>query len=145
MRTLRLRIERRWKKSEYTVGILYVGGTRFCETLEDTVRDRKIPGVTAIPAGLYELDMSTVSPKFRDRSWARLYGGIVPRLVSVPGYQGILIHPGNTAADTEGCILVGRNREVGKVLDSQATYRRLMDECLMPAKYAGRKITIEIQ
>ena len=141
---MNLKIERRWRKPGYTVGILYVDGRRICETLEDTVRDYKIPGQTAIPAGHYVIDMSTISPRFRQRSWAKLYGGIVPRLMSVPGFEGILIHPGNTAADTEGCILVGRNREVGKVLDSQATYRRLMDEYLMPAKYAGQKITIEI-
>lgn len=145
MRPLILRVERRWPKAEYTVGILYVGGQRFCETLENAVRDRKIPGITAIPAGTYVLDMGTVSPKFASRSWGRLYGGIVPWLRDVPGYERILIHPGNSApADTSGCILVGRNREVGRLVDSQATYRRLMDEYLMPARDAGRKIIIEI-
>lgn len=145
MRELRIRIERLWPKKEYTVGVLYVGGQRFCETLENAVRERKIPGITAIPAGCYEVDMNTISPKFGQRSWGRLYGGIVPWIRNVPDFERILIHPGNSApADTSGCILVGRNREVGRLVDSQATYRRLMDEYLMPARDAGRKIVVEI-
>lgn len=146
-RPLKLTIDRRWPKPSYTVGVLLVGDSRFCETLEDTVRPigQKIPGKTAIPAGTYVVNMSTVSPKFRSKNWAKLYNGVVPRLQDVPGFSGVLLHPGNSADDTEGCILVGRNRAVGKVLDSQATYRRLMDEVLMPAAVAGQKIIITIQ
>ena len=97
-----------------------------------------------LPAGTYRIRMNTVSEKSKDRAWARPYGGIVPRLVAVPNFEGVLIHPGNTAADTDGCILVGNNREKGKVLDSQKRYRQLMDEYLIPAARAGEEITIEI-
>lgn len=147
MRPLTLTLCRRWPRESYTIGTLSVHGQVFCNTLEDTVRDPgvKIYGKTAIPAGTYRIDMSTVSPRFASRPWALLYGGIVPRLLDVPGFTGVLLHPGNSADDTDGCILVGRNRAVGRVLDSQLTYRRLMDEVLMPAKYAGQEILIEIQ
>lgn len=140
-----LTIERRWKKQGYTIGILYVNGNRFCETLEDTVRvGEKIPGATAIPAGRYQIDMNTVSPKFRERVWARVYDGVVPRLQAVPGFEGILIHPGNTPADTSGCILVGDNTEVGHVWNSQARYYQLMDNHLIPARDRGERIVIHI-
>lgn len=142
---MKLRLERRWPRDGYTIGVLFIDGDRFCETLEDTVRKgKKVKGKTAIPAGTYRIRMNTVSEKFKDRAWARPYGGIVPRLVAVPNFEGVLIHPGNTAADTDGCILVGNNREKGKVLDSQKRYRQLMDEYLLPAARAGEEITIEI-
>ena len=137
--------ERRYKKASYTIGYLRIDGLNFSNTLEDTVRaGEKIPGRTAIPAGRYRVRMDTVSPKFKSRAWAKPYGGIVPRLENVPGFSGVLIHPGNTAADTDGCILVGQNRQKGKVLDSVATYRRLMDFYLLPAAKRGEEIWIEI-
>ena len=142
---MNLKIERRWPRDGYTIGVLLIDGYRFCETLEDTVRmAKKVKGETAIPAGTYRVRMDTVSPKFKERVWACPYGGIVPRLEAVPGFEGVLIHPGNTAADTDGCILVGNNRERGKVLDSQLCYRQLMDDHLIPATRAGEDITIEI-
>lgn len=151
---MKLRVERKWWKNEYTIGILYVNGVRLCETLEDTVRDvnrngrfdgqeRKVYGKTAIPFGTYKVNMNTVSPTMKNRNWAKRYGGIVPRIMDVPLFDGILIHPGNTAADTAGCLLVGRNTVVGKLTSSTATYYRLMDDYLMPAKRRNETITIE--
>ena len=87
----------------------------------------KVYGKTAIPTGTYVVDMNTVSPKFGKRSWAQPYGGKVPRLQDVPGYEGVLIHPGNTADDTSGCILVGRNKVKGQVVESQDTFHSLMN------------------
>lgn len=141
---MKLTIERRWKKADYTIGVLFINGDRFCETLEDAVRDKKIYGKTAIPAGKYDIDMETISPKFRYRSWAKPYGGKLPRLKNVPDYEGVLIHVGNTAEDTLGCILVGNNRAKGKVLDSTIRFNQLMREFLIPAHKAGEPITIEI-
>ena len=54
-------------------------------------------------------------------------GRKLPRLVNVPGYEGVLIHVGNTADDTSGCLLVGRNKVVGKVTESTATFVELMN------------------
>lgn len=136
--------ERRWPKADYTIGVLYINGDRFCEILEDPVRDKKMKGKTAIPAGTYVVDMETVSPRFKNRAWAKPYDGKIPRLLDVPGFEGVLIHPGNTAADTEGCLLPGNNREKGKVLDSQIRFHQLMKEFLLPAHKAGEEIVIEI-
>ena len=74
---------------------------------EEEIKSKKIYGQTAISTGIYKIDMNTVSPKFKDRSWAKPYDGKLPRLLNVPGYEGILIHVGNTVEYTSGCILVG--------------------------------------
>lgn len=152
---MKLELIRRYCGNSYTIGSLLVDGVKFCDTLEDTdrglkssmtaaeIKANKVPGKTAIPKGVYTVNMSTVSPRLKNKSWAKPYGGIVPRLEAVPGFVGVLIHPGNTVADTEGCILVGRNTEVGKVTQSVKTYRCLM-ELLMDAHEKGEQITIEI-
>lgn len=139
---MELKLERIDRKPAYTIGRLYMDGERFCDTLEPTdrglssnmrlgqLRRLKVAGKTAIPTGRYKVDMHTVSPHFRLAPWAKPYGGIVPRLVGVPCFSGVLIHVGNTEKDTQGCILVGRNMAVGKVLDSAETYKALMERLL---------------
>lgn len=139
---MELKLERVPSKLTYTIGQLYMDGKYFCDTLEPTDRGlssdmrlsqlkrNKVAGKTAIPTGRYKVDMRTVSPRFRLAPWAKPYGGIVPRLVGVPCFSGVLIHVGNTEKDTQGCILVGRNKAVGKVLDSAETYRALMERLL---------------
>ena len=137
----------------YTLGRLLVDGVKFCATLEPTARGltssmtlqeikaNKVKGKTAIPTGIYHVDMSTVSPRLKNKSYAKPYGGRVPRLQGVKGFDGVLIHPGNTADDTEGCILVGRNTEVGRLTDSKATYCKLFE--MMDA--VNEHIIIEIR
>lgn len=104
----------------YTIGKLYLNGRYFCDTLEDKYRGdnlekTKVKGKTAIPRGTYR-GIFNYSPKFKK---------YLPLLMDVPYFTGIRIHSGNTAEDTEGCILVGENLEVGKVLNSRVTYNRL--------------------
>ncbi len=94
--------------------------TYFCDTLEPTWRDYKhgaykVKGHSAIPEGRYPVVVSW-SPKFQQ--W-------LPLLLNVPKFEGIRIHAGNTCCDTEGCILLGENRQVGKVLDSRRHVNRL--------------------
>lgn len=132
-------VKRIAKKSKYTIGKLYIDGQYICNTLEDTdrglsqdmpleeIKKKKVYGETAIPTGVYKVDMNTISPKFKSRTWAKPYGGKIPRLVAVPGYEGVLIHPGNKAADSLGCILVGENTVVGQVVNSQATFKKVMN------------------
>lgn len=153
---MKLTLRRRYKGATYTIGTLYVDGVKFCDTLEDTdrgldssmseanIKHFKVYGKTAIPTGTYKVSMCDVSPKFKSRSWAKKYGGIVPRLVGVNGFSGVLVHPGNSEADTLGCILVGENKVKGQVLNSQQTWFRLMDECLVPARQRGETVTLEI-
>lgn len=146
-------LERKWKKPNYTIGILSIDGKRFCETLEDTdrglrdsmsigqIKSLKKPHITAIPTGVYEVNLNTVSPKFGSRSFYKeVCKGKVPRLLNVKGFDGILIHAGNKAEDTDGCILVGKNKVVGQVINSQVTFRELY-KILSNSK---DKITIKI-
>lgn len=144
MKTLELILDRRYPKDKYTIGILTCEGKRICEVLELPVKGTH-HGKTAIPAGRYEIDMNTVSPKFATRFWAAIFKGIVPWLKNVPGRSRILIHPGNSVEDTDGCLLPGNNREKGKVLDSSACYLMLIKGYLRPAAAAGRQIFITIK
>lgn len=145
-------VKRIAKKSKYTIGKMYIDGQYICDTLEDTdrglnqnmsleeIKNKKVYGETAVPTGTYKVDMNTVSPKFKSRTWAKPYGGKLPRLVLVPGYDGVLIHPGNKAEDTLGCILVGENKAVGQVLNSQVTFKKIMSILTK-----GTNITITIE
>lgn len=145
-------VKRIAKKSKYTIGKMYIDGQYICDTLEDTdrglnqnmslkeINNKKVYGETAVPTGTYKVDMNTVSPKFKSRTWAKPYGGKLPRLVLVPGYDGVLIHPGNKAEDTLGCILVGENKAVGQVLNSQVTFKKIMSILTK-----GTNITITIE
>ena len=142
---MKLTLNRRFKAPEYTIGDLYIDGQWFCNTLEDTDRDlsqdmlltyiqnKKIKSQTAIPTGTYKVDMDTVSPKYSNYSkypYAKQFNAKMPRLLNVKGFEGILIHAGNTQKDTEGCILVGINKVKGQVINSQATWKKLMSVLL---------------
>ena len=143
------------KKKTYTIGRLcilekvideYSTGTAeryFCDTLEPTWRDYangayKVKGRSAIPEGRYAVVIS-YSPKFKQ--W-------LPILLGGPEFnrkwQGIRIHAGNCSEDTEGCILVGKNREVGKVLDSRIWVHRLKQK-IVEAKDKGEAVWLTIK
>lgn len=118
-----------------TLGRLYIDSEYECETLEDVVRDGpKVYGSTAIPAGTYEVVI--------DRS--QRFGVDMPRLLDVPGFAGIRIHPGNTDADTLGCILVGRARRGESIIDSRIAYNRLFDR-LLDARHNSRRMWITVK
>lgn len=113
-----LMLKRTNKQPEYTVGQLTLDNKYICDTLEPTDRgltsdstdiDRvKVASKTAIPTGCYNISYQVVSPRYSQIKYYREFcDGKLPRLLNVPGFDGILIHPGNTAKDTAGCILVG--------------------------------------
>ena len=110
------------RKAEYTIGRLEdENGKKLCDTLEPIWRnydggELKIPKKSAIPEGTYRV-VTTYSLRFRK---------YLPLLVGVPGFEGVRIHSGNTSRDTEGCILVGQNLQVGKLLWSRITLEKLM-------------------
>lgn len=109
---MKVEVKRTFKGTEYTIGKLYIDGHYLCDTLEDTVRNGvKIAGKTAIPAGTYKVK-KTMSPRFKK---------VLPEILNVPGFTGVRIHAGNTAIDTDGCLLLGLNKKKGQVLDSQTT------------------------
>ena len=150
---MKLTLKRIAKKANYTIGKLYIDGTYFCDTLEDTdrgldqsmdletIHEKKIKGSTAIPTGTYRVTLNVVSPKYSKRSQYNFCKGKVPRLLDVPGYEGILIHIGNYPKDTEGCILVGKNTKVGAVLDSTNTFRELYSRLILSS--SPIKITVK--
>lgn len=150
-------VTRKWPKATYTISTVTINGVYFSECVEDTDRGLtqdmpsnkinriKIYGKTAIPKGRYKIDMSTVSPKFRYRPWGKKYNGIVPRLLGVPCFSGVLIHPLNNAEQSLGCLGFGQNKVKGGVINAVETYYRLMDNYLIPARQRGEEIWITIQ
>ena len=126
------KLERAWRLETYTVGRVFVDGKRFCESMENKDRGLtqdmseeeigrvKVYGETAIPTGVYTVKM-TYSPKYKRK---------MPEVLNVPGYSGIRIHSGNTAKDSLGCILLGRNTKVGMVTESRKAckeFERLLE------------------
>lgn len=153
---MELTLTRKFKSLLYTIGKLEVNHSYFCDTLEDPSRQLdnsmsqeqiqqiKVYGQTAIPTGTYKIDMNTISPKFKDRSWARFCGGKLPRLLNVKGFEGVLIHVGNKPEDTLGCILVGQNKVKGQVINSTSTFERLY-KVMQDAHLRGEEITLTIK
>lgn len=155
---MKLLLDRKWKKEDYTIGKLYIDGVPFCETLEDKdrglktsmtleeIRGIKKPAITAIPTGTYKVRMDVVSNKYSKSAWyvKNCHGARVPRLMNVPGYDGILIHSGNTAENTEGCILVGQNKVKGQVINSKDTFLQLYNK-MYAAYQKGETIEITIK
>ena len=151
---MKLKIWRKWPRKGYCIGIFYISGKKLSEVLEDEdrglvqtmptgkINQIKVYGRTAIPKGTYKVVLS-VSPKFKDRPWAKKWGGLVPEIRDVKGWTGVRIHPGTDASSTSGCPIVGDNLKVGKVLNSTKRYYELMDK-LVPAWKSGEEITIEI-
>lgn len=113
-------LERMTFSEKSTIGELRIDGDLLCYTLEDTCRrnGEKIEGKTAIPAGKYEI-VITESIRFKRP---------LPLLLEVPGFEGVRIHPGNTAEDTEGCILVGMKNGINVLYDSRKAFDLLFPE-----------------
>lgn len=141
---MELKLHRKYIKPTYVIGNLYVDGQFFCNTLEDQNRDlnkngkfdgleKKVAGDTCIPFGRYEVIVNR-SPKF---------GRDLPLLLNVPEFEGIRIHRGNTISDTSGCLLVGENKEVGKVVNS-TPYELKLTELIKKATSNGGKCYITI-
>lgn len=141
---MKLTLKRIALRPTYTIGKLYIDDVYFCDTIEDTVRDlnkngkfdngeKKVHSKTAIPYGTYEIKW-TYSPRFKKYT---------PQLMNVPSFEGIRIHAGNTSADTEGCLILGKNKQVGKVLNSRATINKFYP--IIKNACSSGKVTIEIK
>ena len=140
---MRLTLKRIANKKTYCIGKLYINGKYFCDTLEDTdrgldstmteedIKKIKVKGETAIPTGIYKIILN-YSPKFKK---------VMPLITNVKGYSGVRIHTGNSAKDTEGCLLVGKNTIVGRLTESRKMYDALFKRL---QQKGSNDITIEI-
>lgn len=156
---MKLKLERLYLKSTYTIGKLYIDDKYFCDTIEDKVRDlnkdgdlndlgeTKVYGETAIPYGIYEITLDVVSPKFSKYPfYMETCNGKLPRLLNVPHFSGILIHVADGykgAALVQGCIGIGKNKIKGGLLEGKETFKKLYN-ILDTANKNREAISIEI-
>lgn len=138
------------RRETYTIGRLYINGSYFCDTLENEDKlffgKPKVMHTTAIPCGRYEVILDNYSAKFGAKEpYRSLCAGCVPLIALVPMFSGVRIHIGNTAKDTDGCPLVGQNKKVGAVINSRATFEKLMKSHLNPARRRKEKVFITIE
>ena len=143
---MKINIKRIARRTNYTIGHLYIGGQYFCDTLEPAdsgliadmplheILRAKARGRVAIPKGCYRV-LITKSPHF---------GCWLPLVYGVYGFKGIRIHAGNRPADTSGCILVGWNRRVGQLLNSRTALYLLMQK-MTEALGRGERVELEIE
>lgn len=115
---MKLLLKRDIKTKDFTLGTLYIDDVEFCKTVEDVIRmpNEKIFGKTAIPTGEYKVIIN-YSNHFKKE---------LPLLIDVKGFEGIRIHSGNTAEDTNGCIIIGKKRTLNGVLMSRIAMTELM-------------------
>lgn len=132
---MKLILQRTHTEGDATLGVLLVDGLFECYTLEDLPRPTKVAGQTRIPAGLYVI-IITESPRF---------GRPMPLLLGVPGFTGVRVHPGNVAADTAGCVLVGEalGEDGRSVVRSRVAFERLLAQ-MFEARSRGEGLLIEV-
>lgn len=137
-------VKRIAKKNLYTIGKMYIDGIFFCNTLEDKdrglkqsmsleeIKKIKVYAETAIPTGTYDIITNVVSPRFSKKQfYMDTCNGKVPRILNVPGFEGVLIHVGDgpKAQDlTEGCILIGENKIVGQLINGKETFKKFINK-----------------
>lgn len=146
---MELILNRKWLKENYTIGKLFIEGKLFSDVLEDKVRELhdfnhdgdfmdpeegKKYGETAIPCGRYQIIVSH-SPKLKRR---------LPLLLNVEGFEGIRIHAGASAKNSEGCILVGKNTKPGR-LENGGYYETTLIQLMDKAVLNGEQIWITIK
>lgn len=135
---MKLKLVRETLTEVSTIGSLYVDGVFECYILEDKDRrleegGEKVYGRTAIPLGTYEVIVD-MSNRFKR---------LLPLVRNVPQFSGIRIHPGNTDADTEGCLLPGTTKGADKVLNSRTAFDRLFKK-IQEARVRGEAVTLEV-
>lgn len=149
---MEIKIIRKYKKAKYTIGIVYVNGEYFCNSLEDVDRGLssdmsvddilkvKKPKETAIPCGRYRITLS-YSPKFHNKPYA--ISGMIPLINGVKGFSAIRMHDGKDESWTDGCILMGRNTKVGQLTDGLAVMTELTKR-VSTALFKGESVYVTI-
>ena len=140
---MELLLNRVYKGNKYTIGKLYIDGNYICDTLEDIdrnissdmpldeIKKIKVQDETAIPTGTYKMTLDVVSPTFSKYSfYMETCDGKLPRLLNVPGFEGILMHVGTNEKNTSGCILVGKNTVVGQLTQGKECFKEIYNKLL---------------
>ena len=141
----------------YTIGHLYIDDVYYCDTIEDKdrgltqsmpldeIKKRKVKSQTAIPRGRYRITLNVISPKFYKKTYyKRFCNGKLPRLIDVPGFEGILMHKGLNENSSAGCIILGLNKIKGCVIKSQECFEKVYNK-LKTAKDNNDEIWITIE
>ena len=150
-------IRRIYNCPTYCISHIYIDDSYICDAIEDTdrmldesmsieqIRSIKVQNLTAIPTGTYNILMNVVSPKYSKKEYYKklCHGGRVPRFEYVKGFTGVLLHCGNTADDSSGCIILGQNKVKGKVINSRMCFEQFYHK-LYTAYLIGEKITCKI-
>ncbi|RUT79033.1 DUF5675 family protein [Ancylomarina longa] len=128
---MELKVIRFSRESGSTQGLLLINDQFACYTLEDEMHAQKIAGKTCIPAGRYRMALRTEGGQSQHyaQKFPRMHKGML-HVTSVPGFEYIHIHIGNTAKDTDGCLLLGDQvnnnmQGEGKVIHSTIAYKRI--------------------
>ena len=129
---MKIELKRIFTCKTYTIGHIYVDGKFVCDSIEDTdrgllqttpldeIKAKKVYAETAIPRGTYKVTLNIQSPSFSKKAYYKQFcNGYLPRLLRVPGFDGILMHRGTTAKSSAGCIICGYNKVKGQVVDSE--------------------------
>lgn len=156
---MEIRVDRAWKRGTYIISRFFIDGKRICEALEDrdrglrqdmdlkVIKQIKVQNETAIPSGRYRITMDVASPKFSKYPfYMEVCDGKLPRLLNVPGFEGILIHvaDGPRAEDLlSGCIGVGENKVVGQLTNGKKTFEKVY-KLLKAAHDRGEEIWITV-
>lgn len=152
---MKVLIKRIFNNQKYCISHVYVDGVYVCDAIEDTdrgwhngmsdayIRNNKVYAKSAIPVGTYDITLNIVSPKFNQKEYYHKFcGGKLPRVLNVPGFDGILWHRGRTEKDSAGCLILGYNTIKGQVTNSQQAFEKLY-KILQEANKNGEKITAE--
>lgn len=130
---MKLKVVREIKTDISTIGSLFINDVFFCYTLEDKdrglkqsdsllfIQTKKIFGLTAIPSGTYKLTVNQ-SPKFKR---------MLPRILDIKGFDGVLLHRGNSANDSLGCILLGYKKGENSIFESTKAENDLVNRLLL--------------
>lgn len=153
---MKIEMKRIFTNGRYTISHIYAYGVYVSDAIEDTdrglddsmsvndIRKKKVYAKTAIPTGTYDLTIDIISPKFVQKPYYKKFcDGKLPRLLNVPGFDGILMHRGATERDSAGCVILGYNKIKGQVVNSQEAFEKLY-KILEEANKRKEKITIEI-
>lgn len=129
---MKIEVRTIYQGKEYIISRMYLDGVYFTDVIEDQIRDlnndgdlndpgeEKVYGKTAIPKGIYTLVLS-YSPKFKR---------ILPRILNVPHFEGILIHNGVDEKSSAGCLILGDNKIKGKVVNSKKRLEEFITKLL---------------